>query len=208
MMVGQPIVEAAALGLTDPRYRELRNVFDVQSFVFACEVMPSLWELYPTGIHKLTLLDVGPRTAAGTALMQYVHHPESFSRIKLKATAIDIDHSFRDYANVHFPEVEYIVGDVFDPAFDRTFDIVMCSHTIEHLSDPLPFLQQLRGLARSWTIVACPFDEIDLIAGHLSSLGYSFFENAGVHSLKVYRSLTWHQSMACVAVFKGNAITV
>jgi 2-polyprenyl-3-methyl-5-hydroxy-6-metoxy-1,4-benzoquinol methylase len=205
MSLGVPLVEPAALGLSEERYRELRTVYDVQSYVFACEIMPTLWDLYPGGIHRLTLLDVGPRTAAGTGLLQQVHHPQSFSRIKLQTTAIDMDPTYREYANVHFPDVEYLVGDITNFPFGRTFDIVLCSHTLEHLADPLPFLRCLQKLARAWTIIACPFEEHDRISGHISTIGYRFFETAGTHSLRVYRSLTWHQSMACVAVFKGAA---
>jgi 2-polyprenyl-3-methyl-5-hydroxy-6-metoxy-1,4-benzoquinol methylase len=205
MLPGLPIIEPAALGLSEERYRRLRNVFDVQSYVFTCEILPAFWALYPTGQHHLTLLDVGPRTGAGTGLLQYLHHPESFSRIKLRTTAIDIDSAYKEYAAVHSPDVEYLVGDIFDPGLSRVFDVVLCSHTLEHLTDPLPFLRRLQALSRSWVIVACPFDENDCIPGHLSSIGYDFFEQAGVHALSVYRSLTWHQSMACVAVFKGQA---
>ena len=205
MLPSVPLVEPAALGLSDARYRQLRNVFDVQSCVFMCELLPTLWNLYPSGQHQLSLLDVGPRTGAGTGLLQFLHHPESFSRIKLRTTAIDIDGSYRDYAAVHSPGVEYLVGDIFDTTLARSFDVVLCSHTLEHLADPQPFLSRLRQMAKAWVIVACPFDEKDLIPGHASSIGYRFFEDAGAHMLHVYRSLTWHQSMACIAVFKGEA---
>lgn len=205
MLPGLPIIEPAALGISEARYQQLRNVFDVQSCVFTCEILPALWALYPNGQHRLNLLDVGPRTGAGTGLLQYLHHPESFSRIKLHTTAIDIDPTYKDYAAVHSPDVEYLVGDIFDESLARTFDVVLCSHTLEHLAEPLPFLRRLQALAKAWVIVACPFDEKDCIPGHVSSLGYDFFESAGVHNLNVYRSLTWHQCMACVAVFKGQA---
>lgn len=204
MIFNNFLVEPAALGLSEQRYRELRNIYDVQSFVFACEIMPTLWDLYPSGLHTMTMLDVGPRTAAGTALLQAVHHSESFSRIKLRVSAIDIDDTFFEYARIHFPEVEYIVGDIFDPGFTRRFDLVLCSHTLEHIREPLPFLQRMRQISTQWTIVACPFHEQELTPGHAISLGYDFFETAGAHSIKVFRSLTWHQSMACVAVFRAD----
>jgi 2-polyprenyl-3-methyl-5-hydroxy-6-metoxy-1,4-benzoquinol methylase len=179
MLPGVSLIEPAALGISEARYRQLRNVFDVQSCVFTCEILPALWGLYPSGQHRLSLLDVGPRTGAGTGLLQYLHHPESFSRIKLHTTAIDIDPTYKDYAAVHSPDVEYLVGDIFDVSLSRTFDVVLCSHTLEHLAEPLPFLRRLQALSKAWVIIACPFD--------------------------VYRSLTWHQCMACVAVFKGQA---
>jgi SAM-dependent methyltransferase len=201
MSLGQPLVEPAALGLTEENYYVLRTRFDVQSFVFATEMLPVLWDLYPTGIVNLTLLDVGSRTGAGTALLQYLHHPASFSRIKLRTTALDIDPSYLDYARVHFPDVEYVVGDIFDPQFTQGFDIVLCSHTLEHVPDPHGFLARLRALAKAWVIVACPFAEKDLIPGHVNTFDHVFFEETGAHMLKVYRSLTWHQSLACFAVY-------
>lgn len=207
MTLGLQVFEPAALGLTAERYRVLRNVFDTQSYVFYCEMLPHLWNLYPSGYHHLTLLDVGSRTGAGSGLLQQIHHPESFSRIKLNVTALDIEDTYVDYAKAHYPEVEYVVGDIYDPTFSRKFDIVVCSHTLEHVPDPSGFLAQLRSLARGWVVIACPFEEKDLIPGHVNTLDFSFFEKEQAHTTHVYRSLTWHGSMAAIATFRGTAST-
>jgi 2-polyprenyl-3-methyl-5-hydroxy-6-metoxy-1,4-benzoquinol methylase len=204
--IGLPRIEPAALGLEEEHYQRLRTVFDVQSCVFASEVLPSLWSLYPSGVHTLSLLDIGSRTGAGSELLRYIHHPGSFSRIKLIVTALDVDDTYIDYSRVHFPELRYLQEDIFNPNFAERFDLVLCSHTIEHVNEPLAFLRRAQELARQWLIVATPFDEKDLIPGHLHRLGFEFFQEAGAHNLKVYRSLTWHGSMACIAVFHGACV--
>ena len=205
MISSLDVFEPAALGLTPERYRVLRNVFDIQSYVFYCELLPHFWGLYPDGYRNLSLLDVGSRTGAGAALLQQIHHPESFSRIKLGVTALDIDDTYVAYAKAHHPDLEYLVQDVFDENFSRRFDIVVCSHTLEHVPDPARFLARLRSLARQWVIVACPFDEKDLIPGHVNSIGFEFLRDERAHVSHVYRSLTWHGSMAVIAVFAGEA---
>lgn len=205
MITSLDVFEPAALGLTLKRYRELRNVFDVQSYVFYCEIMPHLWNLFPNGYCNLSLLDIGSRTGAGAALLQQIHHPESFSRIKMQVTALDIDETFLKYSKTHHPDLEYLVQDIFDESFARRFDVVVCSHTLEHVPNPSKFLDRIRSLAKQWVIVACPFDEKDLIPGHVNSISFDFLQAERAHLIHVYRSLTWHGSMAVIAIFAGKA---
>lgn len=204
MESGSPVSPAAALGMTEEHFQRLRNVFDVQSFVFSCEILPTLWNLYPSGYHRITLLDIGSRTGGGSELIRYMHNPHSFSRIKIDVTALDIDTGYRDYSRKIFPELKFVYGDIFDPALDRGYDVILCSHTIEHVPKPEIFLEQLQKLAKSWVIVATPFSEANPIPGHVNQMTYEFFEKTGAVSNHVYRSLTWHQSMACIAVYKGT----
>lgn len=42
--------------------------------------------------------------------------------------------------------VEYVVGDVFDLAFERTFDVVICFGVLYHVPDPGALLARLREL--------------------------------------------------------------
>lgn len=195
---------AAHLEMSEADFSRLRNIFDAQSFVFTCEILPILWGLYPSGYHRLKLLDVGSRTGGGTELLRYLHNPHSFSRIKLDVTALDIDRSYSAYSSAVFPDLKFVYGDIFDPAMDAGYDIVLCSHTIEHVPQPHFFLERLQKMARQWVIVATPFAEQNLIQGHVNRMDYEFFEKTNAVSNHVYRSLTWHQSMACIAVYKGT----
>lgn len=205
MSVGSPSIEPALLGLTSQRYAELRNVFDVQSCMFTSEILSTIWDLYPEGKHNISVLDVGTRTGAGSELIRYLHNTASFSRLKVRITALDISSEFLDYAKVHFPDLTYVVQDILAPTFTDTFDVVLCSHTLEHLADPNPVVARLKQLACDWVVIATPFEEKDLIKGHLSSIGFKFLERHNACRTKVYRSMTWHQSMACIATLKGKA---
>ena len=204
MILGPTGVPPAEVGLNDETYERWQKTFDVQSVVFVTELLPFIWELFPRGFHEATLLDVGPCTAAGTAFLEYLHAPTSFSRLKLKCTAIDLEGVYADYARRHFPNVDYVVGDIYDHAFRDKFDIVICSHTIEHVPEPARFLARLQQLARNRVIVAAPFDEEPRLEGHVNRLGYDFFEKNGALKIHLYRSMTWHNSLACVATFWGS----
>lgn len=203
--IGLPRIEPASLGLSEEDYQRLRTVYDVQSCVFASEILSTLWSLYPNNIHNLSLLDVGSRTGAGSELLRYLHHPSSFSRIKLSVTALDTDDTYIDYARIHFPELRYLQQDIFDSGFTERFDIVLCSHVIEHVDDPANFIARAQALARRWVILAAPFEEKNLIPGHRSRLDFDFFQTIGAHDLRVYRSLTWHGSLACIVVLPGSS---
>jgi hypothetical protein len=205
MPIGLPRIEPESLGMEPAEFDRLRNVFGVQSCVFVCEILPTLWGLYPEGMHRLSLLDVGSQTGTGAELLRYLHHPASFSRIKLDVTALDIDTSHRDYSRVLFPELRWRYEDIFDPGFEGRYDIVLCSHCIEHVAEPEAFLARMRALAAQWVIVATPFGEKERIPGHLHSFDFEFFQRTGAERLHVYRSVTWHGSMACVAVYRGAA---
>jgi 2-polyprenyl-3-methyl-5-hydroxy-6-metoxy-1,4-benzoquinol methylase len=204
MPIGLPRIEPESLGMDPEAFDRLRNVYGVQSCVFICEILPTLWGLYPEGLHRLSLLDVGSQTGTGSELLRYLHHPASFSRIKLDVTALDIDTTYRDYSRVLFPELRSRYEDIFSPDFSERYDIVLCSHCIEHVEDPSAFLARMQTLARQWVIVATPFGEKELIPGHLHRFDFEFFRRTGAVRTQVYRSLTWHGSMACVAVYRAS----
>jgi ubiquinone/menaquinone biosynthesis C-methylase UbiE len=151
------------------------------------------------------MLDVGPRTAAGTGLIGYMHNEHAFSRIKIKTTAIDIDGTYVNYAKDHFPLTKYIVGDVYKTDFPQPFDVVLTSHTIEHVPNPKAFLDRLKALSSGHVLVACPFGENELIPGHINRFTDDFFKETQAIELRIYSSIAWVQSKACIAVFKGTA---
>jgi hypothetical protein len=171
---------------------------DAQSLSFYCDIAGYLAERLD-GWATLDLLDVGPRTGAGLALLRLMHHPLSFSRIKLDpVTGIDTDPRFKEVAERLYPDIEALHGDAFHLA-GRTWDVVMSSHTIEHVDDPTTFLRKLEGLARRLVIVACPFEEENLIVWHKQRISWSLLNDLGYEHLKVYRSNHWHNGLCCIA---------
>ena len=190
-----------ALRMGMDKREDLKVKCDSQSLAFYSDIASFIGRHIP-GYKSLSLLDVGARTAAGTALLRAIHHPQSFARIKLHpVTALDLDAATFETAREEYRDIDYLVADVGSFAGQRSWDIVLTSHTIEHVSDPDGFLRALEATANQYVIVACPFaEEPPLIPGHLQRFNLEFFERNGFTTVETYRSLHWHQSMACMAI--------
>ena len=70
-------------------------------------------------------------------------------------TGIDIDPMFRDAAVKSFPDIRALCGDAF-ALTEGKWDIVLSSHTIEHVDDPADFLKRMEERASRYVVVACP----------------------------------------------------
>jgi 2-polyprenyl-3-methyl-5-hydroxy-6-metoxy-1,4-benzoquinol methylase len=56
------------------------------------------------------------------------------------------------------PNVEFMVGEVFDVLSDERFDLTVLSHIAEHVDDPASFLTRLRPMSRKLLIEVPDFD--------------------------------------------------
>jgi len=54
------------------------------------------------------------------------------------AIAIDLSGQYKAYADCVFPDLNYIVDEFFEYQPNQQWDLVFCSHTVEHLWDPWP----------------------------------------------------------------------
>jgi 2-polyprenyl-3-methyl-5-hydroxy-6-metoxy-1,4-benzoquinol methylase len=154
------------------------------------------------GHETLSLLDVGPRTGAGLALLRLLHHPLAFTRLKFEPVyGIDLDPEFERIAKTEFRDIHPLTGDIFDLS-DKSYDIVTCSHTIEHIPDPQSFVEKLVRLARRAVFLACPYEEANRVEGHCVSIGQSFFDMLQFDDVEVYESQHWHNGLACLAYKK------
>lgn len=171
---------------------------DAQSLSFYSDVSRFICSRAGGYGRPLSILDIGPRTGAGLALLRMLHHPMSYAAVKLDPVAgIDIDPAFEKAAKREYPDIEALTGDAFK--LGRKFDIVMSSHTIEHVPDPQEFLAGMQSLARSMVIVACPFEETERIEWHPNTIGYHFLSRNGFHDMEVYRSNHWFNSLCVIA---------
>lgn len=172
----------------------LEGCFIPQSMQFMIDCLPTIRELiqgWPRD-RVLEVLDVGTGSGAGANLLATLHRSVFFG-VQMKVDALDISSSYKAYADVHFPDINYVVGDLFDLPPDRTWDLIICSHVIEHLADPFPLINEIRRRARHWAVFCAPFEEKNRLEGHLISITARTIERLGIQplSVKVMTSPGW-----------------
>jgi len=62
-----------------------------------------------------------------------------------------LDHSVSaiEYAHTHFPLIDFVVGDAYDPPYSPGFfDVVVCNNLWEHVPDPLFVLSRIRRITK------------------------------------------------------------
>jgi tetratricopeptide (TPR) repeat protein len=167
-----------------------------QSMQFMMDCLPTMQKLagdWPTN-EPITVLDVGASSAGGTQLLATMFRGDFYGRPMI-VDALDTAHEFQDYARAVFPDLhDYIVSDIFALDADRKWDIVISSHTIEHIADPRPFIEELRRRARRWVVLYAPFEEGEpLLPDHEYSLTREFVESFDPASAEVIRSIGWRK---------------
>ena len=164
-----------------------------QSLLFMVELIPfihGLWGHLPEGSRR-TVLDVGPENFAGTALLAKLHAPDSFNRLKLEVSALDISDEFVLLGELIAPEVELLVRDVASIR-DRVWDMVIASHVIEHVEDPVEFMKELQKRAREFVVIACPWREDPVVTpDHVSTIDKEVVMAAGARDLTIYTNFSW-----------------
>jgi 2-polyprenyl-3-methyl-5-hydroxy-6-metoxy-1,4-benzoquinol methylase len=195
-----------ALANTDRGTRHIRD--DSQSIGFAVDLCRVLQrELASTEQQTLTLLDVGARTAAGSDLIARVFHPNSWSRLRFAVTAIDNVDAWYARAAVSLPRLDYRVCDAFD--IDEQFDVVVCSHTLEHTDDPGRLLEKLLSTARRLVVIAAPWKEPveTRLPYHLFTFDEQFFERYRPTRFETFLSPHWSGGECFIAAYDTRGRT-
>ena len=130
---------------------------------------------------------------------------EGNSKLKVKATALDIDDTYRELSNLISPDLEYIVKDIYSD-FDRLWDVLICSHCIEHVPQPEKFVRRMCDLAREYVVISCPYkeDPDNLARSHINSIDDDFISQFNVVYKEVYNGFYWHQSDIVIFVVDAN----
>lgn len=167
-----------------------------QSLQFMIDCLPAIRDLLkePGLQEPLTVLDVGTRSGAGANLLATLHRTHMIGP-SLIVDALDIAPEFKIYAEEFFPDVrEYIVGDIFQVERNRKWDLVICSHTIEHLANPRPFIEELNRRARKWLLLYAPFEERQPDGvEHLTRITRGFVESFEPIRVDVFSSPGWQK---------------
>jgi SAM-dependent methyltransferase len=164
----------------------------VQSLQFMVDLLPYLQKklaTYPRG-RSFDVLDIGPGTGMGTALLAQLYSPPARLGYKMNVKAVDISPLYSDYIRVISPRVPFLKDDIF--THSPRYDFVIASHVIEHVPDPVAFCHRMQELAREAVYVLCPFNEPadKLTKGHVNVI-----DAATVEAMKP----TWHLEVNSVS---------
>lgn len=188
------------------------NDMTPQSIQFMIDLLPIIRELIKKWPKQkiLEVLDVGTATGAGANLLATLYKGKFFG-IQMKVDALDRkNNKYEPYPKLSFPNINYIVADIFELDKNNTWDLVICSHTIEHMSDPFPFISELKRLARHWVLIYCPFNEHPLVPGHEISITKEIVDNLQPSDVKIIDSPGWSNltgNRKCISfVLKGSAL--
>lgn len=173
---------------------------DSQSMHFYGDISHYLVRRF-TNEETMSVLDVGSRTGAGAALLRLLHHPWAYTSLKFDpVVALDIEPDIKRFVETEFKDIQAVCEDIHNVP-DKSYDLVICSHTIEHLYDIPPFLHQLERVARRAVLIACPIDERDpMTEGHFQKISAQMLEAWGFVDIKVYQSFQFHNGMCGLAL--------
>jgi SAM-dependent methyltransferase len=182
---------------SDPRNKQDVAAFEYgwggQSAQFIVDLVPRIQAAMLRHYKRkdvLKLIDVGAGSCVGTNILATLHSDQVvWSRLEIDA--IDYTPIRRRWVQSQFPRINYMVGDAFALP-DREWDFVVCSHVIEHLEDPRPFIDNLRRICRGFAFVYSPYRETDRIAAHVSTIDESTYEGIPDCRLEVVSSMGWH----------------
>lgn len=180
--------------------RLLRLRCDSQSLHFYSDISHFISQRLK-GFQTFSLLDVGGRTGVGTALLRLLHHPMAFTTLKFDPViSLDLDPDLPRIAGQEFKDIAAVQANIFDLEPD-SYDIVVCSHTIEHVPDMEGFIAQLERIARRYVVLACPINErVPLSDGHLRTITPEHLASLGYNDIEVYDSFHFHNGQAGIAM--------
>lgn len=162
------------------------------SIQFAIDVIPELHKVMLKHYRRklnLKLVDIGAGSGAGTNMFALLHtSDEVFSPLEVEA--VDQVDTRRRWIEFMYPKVKYTVGSL-EKLRSRNWDFVYCSHVIEHTRDPRAFVKHLMRICRGFAFVYAPYNEVDLIPGHLSTITEKVFEGFPLEALIIRPSMAW-----------------
>jgi len=179
----------------------LEETFIPQSMIFYAQLMPVVYQcaLASRGSEPLKIADIGAAHGAGSNFIHTVLN--NLLGVRVEVTAFEMQARYKRYAEAKFPAVRFKTIDFFDDP--EQYDIIVSSHTIEHMEDPRTFVSRVMDRVTSCAVFYVPYRERKLIPGHLTS-----FDDALIQSMpgfvwgRVLKSIGWRtEANARVAAF-------
>lgn len=138
---------------------------------------------------EFSVLDVGPSWGLGTNLLANLYK-RPYLGYKLDVTALDITDYHLPYIRAFCPYVRHDVIDLFD--IEQQYDIVICSHVIEHVEKPLDFVRQLINTAKRMVFLAAPYNEKEPRASeHINTIDDNFLSELNAEKIEIIKSAGW-----------------
>jgi len=164
-----------------------------------------IWEIVfdearKIGKPKIRILDVGSGSGIGAQVLGILL--KNARGISFEIFANDYSENYEPYARAYFDEITFLVGPV--GKINDQFDIVLCSHLVEHFDNPFPFIANLRRLAQHALILYAPFQETPLSNGHLYRFDECDLVKMGARFHKIILSKGWRGGNCFVAVLDGG----
>lgn len=144
------------------------------------------------GLTCVNVLDVGPGTGHGSNFLGQILATDFFG-VRGTVSVVDINPDFLDYIAGFHPYVHEVLHGDCGELPEASFDIVVCSHVIEHVENPVGFLDSLRKVSRHGVICCAPLREPpgDLSPGHLWSIDVPWLYLNGALQVEEVESLGW-----------------
>lgn len=193
--------------LTEPQsdLHWLKTASVPQSMQFMIDCLPLLRRIFARfGRYDVPIrvLDVGTGSGSGAALLATLYSGQILG-YTVQVDAIDRAPHVQRYAREKYPMINYMVGEAWNIRAGEPWDVVICSHLIEHMEDPIAFARHLQSLAKQWTLIYAPYNETNPIPGHIVLLDDDFLQRIGAQDIEIIDSPGWkppvHQDPKCVA---------
>ena len=163
---------------------------------------------------KMTLLDVGAGSGAGTALLASLFsHP--WAGYEIACEALEPSREWAELYPALYSGVP-LRAERLEDIPDRSYDIVTASHVIEHIErdQVAAFIRKLASVARRFAVVTCPWQEPEPVhPEHRFSVRQDLVDEVAPDAIKIFRSLGWHnpslaEPLQCIAmVFRSEKTT-
>lgn len=188
---GEPVYRPRP-GRPDEDLHWVETCLNVQSAQFMIDALPGFRALLSRcerGV-PVRVLDVGAASGAGSNVLASLYSG-IFLGYQARVEAVEIEPYWVRYVRARFPLLHYTVADAWDLRPDRPWDIVTCSHTIEHVERPVAFARHLQSLARQGVLINAPYNETDRIPGHINTIDDDFLAQAGAEDIRILDSPAW-----------------
>lgn len=176
-----------------------KNMYDfekmggAQSIQFMVDMLPDIHQVllkYFNRCDELEVVDIGAGNGAGTNLIAQLH-VDRMIYSKMNVSAIDHIDSRLRWVQSQYPTVRYNVAKLADLP-SKHWDLVLCSHCLEHVLEHEQFVQDLMRICKGFLFIYTPYDEKNLMHGHLHRFTESYYKDLTIESLRIFNSMAWH----------------